>query len=70
MAGPVLPPLISVRGWSAEDDPRYHAYVGRVRDAGVEVVDLQTGYLTAPVSRSLAMVAGSTPQSASASSVC
>ena len=40
MPDPAGPPLISVRGWSAEDDPRYHAFVGRLRDSGVEVVDL------------------------------
>jgi thioesterase domain-containing protein len=32
--------LISVRGWSADDDPRYPAFVERLRDSGVDVHDL------------------------------
>ena len=44
MAGPAAtgtrPRLISVRGWTADDDPRYPAFVDALRDTGVDVHDL------------------------------
>jgi thioesterase domain-containing protein len=40
MTAPVLPPLISVRGWSVEDDPRYPAFVEHLQASGVVVEDL------------------------------
>jgi hypothetical protein len=35
-----MPQLISVRGWTAVDDPRYPAFVDAVRAGGVDIHDL------------------------------
>lgn len=35
-----LPPLVSIRGWNADDDPRYPAFIDQMRAADIDVFDI------------------------------
>ncbi|MEI7592151.1 MAG: hypothetical protein WCK41_02895 [Actinomycetes bacterium] len=35
-----LPPLISIRGWTVEKDPRYPVFLDAMRSADIDVIDL------------------------------
>ncbi len=34
------PPLISIRGWTVEEDPRYPVFLDAMRSADIDLIDL------------------------------
>jgi len=38
-----LPPLVSIRGWDANDDPRYPVFLDQIRATGIKVIDIYVG---------------------------